>query len=180
MRVFCYQFQQARVQEPMLNRETLQSHSTCVFKVKPGKLYIQRPKVIKLFSSSTKLSTKFILLINVKMLTNVGILTFISMIHTTSGSLKATSLFVCILVFVSSWNFLLSRAEHEKSFITSGPGLLFIGLSIGWLFKLAIGTITICMGESSKFPKSLTSEILILKLAGCLQKWIISSLNDCV
>ena len=32
-----------------------------------------------------------------------------------------TSLFVCILVFMSSWNFVLSWVEHEKSFLTSGP-----------------------------------------------------------
>ena len=36
------------------------------------------PKVIKLCSCSTQLSTKFILLINVKMPTIVGILTFIT------------------------------------------------------------------------------------------------------
>ena len=36
------------------------------------------------------------------------------------------------------------------------------------------------MGESSKFQKNWTLEIHILKLAGSLQKWIISSLNDCV
>ena len=42
------------------------------------------PEVIKHFSYSTQLSTKFILLINVKMPTIVGILTFISMINTTS------------------------------------------------------------------------------------------------
>ena len=41
-------------------------------------------EVIKLFSYSTQLSTKFIQLINVKMPTNVSILTFISMINTTS------------------------------------------------------------------------------------------------
>ena len=40
-------------------------------------------EVIKLFSYSTQLSTKFILLINVKMPTIVGILTFISKINTT-------------------------------------------------------------------------------------------------
>ena len=38
------------------------------------------PEVIKLFSCSTQLSLKFILLINVKMPTVVGILTFISRI----------------------------------------------------------------------------------------------------
>ena len=40
------------------------------------------PEIIKLFSYSTQLSTNFILLINVKMLTIVGILTFINMINT--------------------------------------------------------------------------------------------------
>ena len=61
------------------------------------------PEVIKLFSYSTQLSTKFILLINVKMPTIVGILTFISMINTTSGDLEQeTFLFVGILVFMNS------------------------------------------------------------------------------
>ena len=45
-------------------------------------------EVIKLCSCSTQLSTKFILLINAKMPTFAGILTFISMIHTTSERLK--------------------------------------------------------------------------------------------
>ena len=53
------------------------------------------PKVIKLFSYSTQLSTEFILLINVKMPTIVGIFTFISMINTTSESLKARNIFIC-------------------------------------------------------------------------------------
>ena len=52
-------------------------------------------EVIKLFSYSTQLSTKFILLINVKMPTTVGILTFISMINTTSKRLKARNFFIC-------------------------------------------------------------------------------------
>ena len=61
-------------------------------------------QVIKLFSYSTQLSTKFILLINVKMPTIVGILTFISKINTILRDLKQeTSLFnVGILVFMSS------------------------------------------------------------------------------
>ena len=46
------------------------------------------PEVIKLFSYSTQLSSKFILLINVKMPTIVGILTFISMINTHLRDLK--------------------------------------------------------------------------------------------
>ena len=67
------------------------------------------PKVIKLFSCSTQLSKKFILFINVKMLTIVGILTFISMIHKHLRDLKQEiSLFVGILVFMSSCNFVLT------------------------------------------------------------------------
>ena len=42
-----------------------------------------------------KLITKFILLINVKMPTIVGILTFISMIITISESLKTRHVFIC-------------------------------------------------------------------------------------
>ena len=48
-----------------------------------------------LFSSSTRLGMKFILLINVKMPTIVGILTFISMINTTSERLEARNFFIC-------------------------------------------------------------------------------------
>ena len=77
------------------------------------------PGVIKLFPCSTQLSTNFILLINVKiptivgiftcismintfilfinvvMPTIVGILTFISMINTTSEIIKARNFFIC-------------------------------------------------------------------------------------
>ena len=60
------------------------------------------PEVIKLFSYSTQLSTKLVLLINVKMPTILGILTLISMINTKSERLKVSSLFVDILVFMSS------------------------------------------------------------------------------
>ena len=52
-------------------------------------------EVIKLFSYSTQLSTKFILLINVKMPTIVGILTFMSRINTTPERLKARNFFIC-------------------------------------------------------------------------------------
>ena len=60
-----------------------------LFVVSPG------PEGIKLFSYSTQLSTKFILIIKVKMPTIVGILTFISMINTTSERLKARNFFIC-------------------------------------------------------------------------------------
>ena len=52
-------------------------------------------EVIKLSPCSTQLSTKFILLINVKMPTIVVILTFISMINTTPERLKARNFFIC-------------------------------------------------------------------------------------
>ena len=51
-------------------------------------------EVIKLIPCSTQLSTKFILLINVKMPTIVGILTLISMINTTHEKLKARYFFM--------------------------------------------------------------------------------------
>ena len=52
------------------------------------------PEVIQFFSCSTQLSIKFIMLINVKMPTIVGILTFISMINTTYESLKVRKEFI--------------------------------------------------------------------------------------
>ena len=56
-------------------------------------------EVIKRFSCSTQLSTKFNLLVNVKMPIIVSILTFISRINTNSERLRAnTSIFVGILV----------------------------------------------------------------------------------
>ena len=55
-------------------------HIICDYKVifENGNFSLSRPgpEVIKLFSCSTQLSTKFFLLINVKMPTIVGILTF--------------------------------------------------------------------------------------------------------
>ena len=53
------------------------------------------PEYINIFSYSTELSEKFILLINVKMPTIVGILTFISMLNTTPESLEAITFFIC-------------------------------------------------------------------------------------
>ena len=49
----------------------------------------------KMCSCSTHLSTKMILLINIKMPTSVGILTFIIMINTTYERLKARNVFIC-------------------------------------------------------------------------------------
>ena len=52
------------------------------------------PKIIKLFPWSTQLRMKFILFINFKMPTIIGILTFISRINTTPKSLKAIKISV--------------------------------------------------------------------------------------
>ena len=56
-------------------------------KVLSGKLFCMRtgPEVNKLFSCSSQLSMKLFLLINVKMPTNVGILTFMSMKYSILG-----------------------------------------------------------------------------------------------
>ena len=53
------------------------------------------PEVIKLLSCSTQLGTKFTLLINFKIPTSVGTLTFIRIINTTSEGLKARNFFIC-------------------------------------------------------------------------------------
>ena len=51
----------------------------CVNKGVPEKSRAEQgPRLLKLFSCSTQLSMKFFLLINVKMSTTVGILTFMS------------------------------------------------------------------------------------------------------
>ena len=63
-------------------------HCDSILEAKAG------PKVIKLFSCSTQLSTEFILLINVKMPTIVGILTFMSRINSIFESLKARKISV--------------------------------------------------------------------------------------
>ena len=80
------------------------------------------PKVINRFSYSTQLSTKFILLINVKMPTIVGTLTFISMINTTSERFKERNFFIC--QYFSFYEHLKFHYEHQKSFITSGARYL--------------------------------------------------------
>ena len=91
-----------------------------------------RPRCYKAYSYSTQLSTKFVLLINVKMPTIVGILTCISMIIATSERLKAIHFLICFIFF--SFYEQLSWDEHEKSFITSGPGWI-------WIITLWLGAI---------------------------------------
>ena len=73
------------------------------------------PRGYKTCSCSTQLSMKFILLINVKMPTIVGILTFIGMIKQHLRDLEhETSSFVGILIFMSNCNFVLSELSMKK------------------------------------------------------------------
>ena len=62
------------------------------------------------------------MLINVKMPTIVGILSFISMINTPSESLKTRKVF--IFQHFSFYEQLKFYVEDEKSFITLGPCLI--------------------------------------------------------
>ena len=72
-------------------------------------------ELIKLFSCSTQLGMKFILLKNVKMPTIVGILTFLSRIHTTSSCLRAGKMpHFFTFYLLSSWHFMLNLVEQEK------------------------------------------------------------------
>ena len=71
---------------------------------------------MKLFSYSTQLSTKFILLINVQMPTTVGILIFISMVNT-PDRLNTRNFFIYLyLVFISSLKFLTHVKLSMKFF----------------------------------------------------------------
>ena len=82
MRIFCFS-QKLKLKDFICDQSVIElnklepAHSLCKqFGPRSG------PEVIKLFSYSTQLSIKFIMLINVKMPTIVGILTFISKINT--------------------------------------------------------------------------------------------------
>ena len=98
---------------------TFYSNSTCIIKIR----HCSTPDsaVIKLFSYSTRLSTNFILLINVKMPTRVGILTFIGKIYTTYERLKARHLF--IFRYFSFYEQVKFRSQLSmKKVLTAGPG----------------------------------------------------------
>ena len=81
---------------------------------------IPGPKVIKLFSCSTQLSMKFVLLINLKLLTIANFFLINIAEHENFSANKYEN--AIIFIFISSENFMLSWVEHEKSFITLGPG----------------------------------------------------------
>ena len=72
-------------------------------------------------SYSTQLSTKFILLINVKMPKIVGILTFISMINTTTSErLNARNFFICQYLSFYEHKFRAQLSWARKKFYNLG------------------------------------------------------------
>ena len=74
------------------------------------------PEVRKLFSCSTQLSMKFVLLINLKLPTTANSFLLYIAEHENFSANKFE-----IFIFIWRKNFMLSWVEHEKSFITSGP-----------------------------------------------------------
>ena len=86
----------------------------CAISKSPRKRSRAGPEVIKLFSCSTQLSSKFILLINIKMPTIDGILTFIGMINTTYESLIARK--ICILRHFDFYEQLKFRRQSSSTF----------------------------------------------------------------
>ena len=74
---------------------------------------------------------KFFLLTNVKMPTIVDILTSMSRINNILG-LPGPEIaeFLDIFILISIYNFMLSRVEHGKSFITLGPDMIKILLKL--------------------------------------------------
>ena len=86
------------------------------------RLYRPGPEVIKLFSCSTQLSIKYFLIINDKIPTIVGILTFLSRKNSILGlSEPKTSR---ISRYLNTNEHLKFHAQMSmKEFITSGPGV---------------------------------------------------------
>ena len=89
--------------------------------------FISDSKVIKLFSCSTQLSTKFQLFIKLKyrqmkkfLALSLSYVVFIMLINVKMPTI------VGILTFMSRINFVLNWVEHEKCFVTSGPDLRLI------------------------------------------------------
>ena len=72
------------------------------------------PVAKKIISCSTQLSMKFFLLINVKMPTIVGILTFMSRKYSILDLPEPEKISFLIYLYLSIRNFMLSRVQHEN------------------------------------------------------------------
>ena len=71
------------------------------------------PRCYTDFFMPTRLSMTFIMLINIKMPTTVGILTFVSVMNTKSESLRARRVFIFQQInFYEQLKFMLSWVEH--------------------------------------------------------------------
>ena len=76
---------------------------------------------IKLFSYSTQLNVKFVLLINLKLLTIANsFLLNIAEDENFSADKKENTNYCWLFIFFSRENIMLSWNEHEKSFLRSG------------------------------------------------------------
>ena len=101
------------------------------------------PEVIKLFSCSTQQSIKFNVLINVKMPTIVGILTFISIINTTSERLKARNFIICQhFSFYKQLKFQAQLNWAWKKFYNLGAQTY---LSLCWVMVHFVGFVIMCL-----------------------------------
>ena len=94
-----------------------------------GYPFLAGPEVIKLFYMLNSTEQKIIMLINVKMPTVVGILTFISMLNATSESLKARK-----SIFFSSSVFFVLHESIMFAYFKRKLNMEFTGFIIGAVF----------------------------------------------
>ena len=120
------------------DKTRLQINSYWKLKVKvPVSLISPGPEVIKLFSCSTQMSTKFQLLIKTKIRTNEEVSCFKSVVFIMLTNFKMPTI-VGILTFMSRINFVLSWVEHGRSFIISGLNQrLMWGISMAMVWPLS-------------------------------------------
>ena len=90
------------------------------------------PELIKLYSCSTQLRMKFVLLIKIQyqQFKPVSCTAEFSMQFFLLTNIKMATI-VGILIFISRRNFILNWVEYDKSFITSGPCLMIFAPSQG-------------------------------------------------
>ena len=141
------------------------------------------PQGYKLFSCSTQLSMKFFMLINLKLLiiANSFLLNIAEHKISLLINMKMPTI-VGIFIFFSRENFMLSWDEHDKCFITSGPGV-FISPMIytncngsDWPLHpcLQIKSFTIYPQTNSKCPKipcSKSEEVIYIHILLHFSPW---------
>ena len=139
----------------------------CAWMCKPG------PEVIKLFSCSTQLSTRFILLINVKMPTVVGILTFISMKNATSERLKAINFFICRYFSFYEWfKFRAQLSWAWKEFYNLGPWMICCRYMYITVYQITYS----CACMVVTFTESANLDDMLQVSLHCFPYWLIEVL----